>query len=43
MEKEQMKNMIILKDLPSNIVDTAFIVFKDNVKVHKLQKIENNK
>ena len=43
MDEEQMKNMIILKDLPSNMIDTAFIVFKDNINIHKFQKVEKNK
>lgn len=38
-----MKNMIILRDLPSNMVEEAFIVFKDNVKIHKKEKVEKNK
>lgn len=43
MEKNNMKNMIILKDLPSNIIDEAFIVFKDNIKIHKIEKALNRK
>ena len=43
MEKNGMKNIIILKNLPSNMVEEAFVVFKDNVKIHKMQKIEKNK
>ena len=38
-----MKNMIILKNLPSNLVEEAFVVFKDNVKIHKIEKVENSK
>ena len=38
-----MKKMVILKDLPSNMIEEALIVFKDNVKIHKTQKIEKNK
>lgn len=38
MDTNTMKNMIILKDLPSNIVEEAFIVFKDNVKIHSINK-----
>lgn len=37
-----MKNMVILKNLPSNIVEEAYIVLKDNVKIHKTQKVEKN-
>lgn len=43
MDEKTMKNMIILRDLPSNMVEEAFIVFKDNVKIHKKQKIDKNK
>ena len=38
-----MKNMIVLKDLPSNMVKEAFVVFNDNVKIHKIQKAEKNR
>ena len=38
-----MKNMVILKNLPSNMVEEAFVVFKNNVKIHKTEKIENQK
>lgn len=43
MDVSKMKNMVVLKDLPSNIVDEAFVVLKTNKKVKKLEKIENNK
>ena len=43
MDKNTMKNIVVLKDLPSNIIEEALIVFKDNAKVHKLQKIEKTK
>ena len=43
MEPKIMKNMVILRDLPSNIVEEAFIIFKDNVKIHKKEKVEKNK
>ena len=39
MEIQNMKNMIILKDLPSNMIEEAFVVLKSNVKVHKKQTI----
>ena len=38
-----MKNMVVLKNLPSNIVDQAFVVFKSSKKAKKLEKIEQNK
>lgn len=43
MEASKLKNMIVLKNLPSNIVDEAIVVLKTNKKVKKLQKIEQNK
>ena len=38
MDSHSLKNMVILKDIPSNIVEEAFIVLKDNVKIHKIEK-----
>ena len=32
-----MKNMIVLKDLPSNLIEEAFVVLKENKKIHKYQ------
>lgn len=43
METSNLKNMVVLKNLPSNIVDEAIIVLKTNKKAKKLQKIEQNK
>ena len=43
MEASNLKNMVVLKNLPSNIVDEAIIVLKANKKTKKLQKIENKK
>lgn len=43
MEASKLKNMVVLKNLPSNIVDEAIVVLKTNKKVRKLQKIEQNK
>lgn len=43
MEASKLKNIIVLKNLPSNIVDEAIVVLKTNKKVKKLQKIEQNK
>lgn len=43
METSKLKNMVVLKNLPSNIVDEAIIVLKANKKVKKLQKIEKDK
>lgn len=43
MEASNLKNMVVLKNLPSNIVDEAIIVLKATKKTKKLQKIENKK
>lgn len=45
MDSNNMKNMIVLRNLPSNIVEEAFVVFKSNVKIHKYEKVNkmNNK
>ena len=43
MEASKLKNMVVLKNLPSNIIDEAIIVLKGNQKVKKLQKIEQSK
>ena len=43
MEARKLKNMVVLKNLPSNIVDEAIIILKSNKKVKKLQKIEKEK
>ncbi len=32
MQTDKMKNMIVLKDIPSNIIDEAIIILKDNKK-----------
>lgn len=43
MKETNLKNMIFIKDLPSNIIDEAIVILKDNKKVKKLQKIDVNK
>ena len=43
MEASNMKNMVVLKNLPSNIVDEAIIILKNGKKVKKLEKIDNSK
>ena len=42
MEDIDLKNMIILKDLPSNIVKEAYVVFKSSKMIKKFQKINKN-
>lgn len=43
MNQSTMKNMIVLKNLPSNLVEEAIIILKTNKKVKKLEKVEKNK
>ena len=47
MNMSDMKNMIVLKNLPSNLVDEAIIILKENKKIHKYEmadaKEENTK
>jgi hypothetical protein len=38
----KMKNMIILKDVQSNLIEEAIVVFKENVKVQEKNLIKNN-
>ena len=42
MNKEGMKSMVILKDLPSNIVEEAIVILKPNIKLKNLD-FQNNK
>ena len=41
MDKESMKNMVILRNLPSNIVDEAIVILKPNVKIKSMDLSEN--
>ena len=40
METSNLKNMVILKNFPSNIVEEAIIILKQSSKVKKIQKIQ---
>lgn len=40
MEKNQMKNIVVLKNLPSNLVEEAFIILKSNKLAQSLKYIE---
>ena len=42
MSIDNMKNMVVLKNLPSNIVDEAIVILKPNIKLKSLDKIEKN-
>ena len=43
MESSDMKNMVVLKNLPSNMVEEAIIIFKENQKVKEKELIEKGK
>lgn len=43
MDTNNMKNIVVLKDLQSNMVDEAFIILKSNVKIHKVQLVDKEK
>ena len=43
MDIGNMKNMIVLKNLPSNLIDEAIVVLKENKTVKKYQYIEIDK
>ena len=40
MNSKIMKNIVVLKDLPSNIIDEAIVILKDNSKIKTLEAIE---
>lgn len=40
MDTSNLKNIVVLKDLPSNIVEEAIVVLKENQKVPKLEVID---
>ncbi len=41
MNASRMKNIIVLKDLPSNMVDEAIVILKSGVKLKNKEIIEN--
>ena len=41
METINNKNMVILRNLPSNLIQEAYVVLKSRNQARKLQKIEN--
>lgn len=42
MKISQMKNIIVLKDLPSNLVDEAIVILKSGSKVKNKEMVEKN-
>ena len=43
MQESNFKDTIVLKNIPSNIIDEAIIVLKQNQKAWELKKLENKK
>jgi hypothetical protein len=43
MERNKLKNMVVLKNLPSNIVEEAIVILKPHVKLKNINPIENKK
>ena len=43
MESSDMKNMVVLRNLPSNMVEEAIIIFKENQRVKETEFIEKGK
>ena len=41
MNEDKMKNMVVLKNLPSNIVEEAYVVLKPNKNYKNIQKQES--
>lgn len=42
MEKNSMKNIVILKNLPSNLIDEAFVILKSNKMAKKLEYVDKS-
>lgn len=40
---ERLKNIVILKDLPSNLIEEAFVILKNNQTAKKIEYTENKK
>lgn len=43
MNQSNLKNMVVLKNLPSNIVEEAIVILKANKKVKRVEKVDKNK
>ena len=43
MESSDMKNMVVLKNLPSNMVEEAIIIFKETQKIKQKELIDKGK
>ncbi len=43
MEESKLKNTVVLKNLPSNLIEEAIVILKSNKKAKKLEKIDKEK
>ncbi len=43
MNKSNMKNMIVLKNLPSNLIEEAIVILKENQRIKKLNLVPQEK
>ena len=43
MQTSNMKNIVVLKNLPSNLVDEAIVILKSNKKIKNLELVDRNK
>ena len=43
MDTSNLKNIVVLKDLPSNLVEEAIVVLKENQKIQKMQLVDQEK
>lgn len=42
MKGSNLKNIVVLKNLPSNLIEEAFVILKSNKNARKLEKVEKN-
>ena len=42
MEKSNLKNIVVLKNLPSNLVDEAIVILKPNKRIKKIEVVNKN-
>lgn len=42
MEENNMKNIVVLRDLPSNLVEEAIVILKQNVNIKNINKKKEN-
>lgn len=43
MNQSGLKNMVVLRNLPSNLIEEAIIVLKSNKNIRQIEKIDKNK